>query len=251
MQLNPVQCYLLMMHTFINQFPCKDAVTLQKDLGNEKNWSVEFHPNKCQLLRITNKHKIVDAHYMIHRKRLKLVDSAKYLGVTLTKTLSRKNHIGIITDKANNAQLFLQRNFVKIDRKAKLKYYYTYTRPVLQYTSTVWNPIDQTTLISKLEMVQRKSICWIWYNWKNDVSITKLGHSLGMKTLDTRVSVAQLKMFHNLIDNTKQVRKDIPPVYQRCIDIKFKLLFGIIKSSFPQVVGLRNILPKDFTKYSR
>ena len=124
-----------MMHTFINQFPRKDAVTLQKDLGNlmewEKNWSVEFHPNKCQLLRITNKHKIVDGHYMIHGKRLKLVDSAKYLGVTLTKTLSWKNHIGIITDKANNARLFLQRNFVKIDRKAKLKYYYTYTRPVL------------------------------------------------------------------------------------------------------------------------
>ena len=113
----------------------KDAVTLPKDLDNlgewEKNWSVEFQPNKCQLLRITNKHKIVDTHYMIHGKRLKLVDSAKYLGVTLTKTLSWKNHIRIITDKANNAQLFLRRNFVKIDRKAKLKYYYTYTRLVL------------------------------------------------------------------------------------------------------------------------
>ena len=68
-----------------------------------------------------------------------------------------------------------------------------------------------------------------------------------MKTLDTKRSVAQLKMFHNFIDNTKQVCKDIPPVCQCCIDIKFKLLFGIIKSFFPQVVGLQNILPKDFT----
>ena len=80
-------------------FSCKDADNLQKNLDNLGD--------KCQLLRITDKHKIVDAHYMIHGKRLKLVDSAKYLGVTLTKNLSWKNHIGIITAKANNTQLFL------------------------------------------------------------------------------------------------------------------------------------------------
>ena len=39
---------------------------------------------------------------MKHGKRLKLVDSTKHLGVTLTKHLSWKNHIGIITTKANN-----------------------------------------------------------------------------------------------------------------------------------------------------
>ena len=81
---------------------------------------MEFRPDKYQLLRITNKRKIVDAHYMIRGKRLKLVDSAKYLGITLTKNLSWKNHIGIITAKANNTRLFLQRNLVKIDRKTKL-----------------------------------------------------------------------------------------------------------------------------------
>ena len=72
-----------------------------------------------------------------------------------------------------------------------------------------------------------------------------------MKTLETRRSVAQLKIFHDLIDNIKQVRKDILPVRQRCIGIKFKPLFGIIKSYslsfFPQVVRLWNSLPKDIT----
>ena len=98
----------------------KDADTLQKDLDNlgewEKNWSMELHPDKYQLLKITSKRKI-DAHYMIHGKRLKLVDSGKYLGVTLTKNLSWKNHIKIITAKPNNTRLFLQRNLVKTDRK--------------------------------------------------------------------------------------------------------------------------------------
>ena len=70
------------------------------------------------------------------------------------------------------------------------------------------------TLISKLEMVQRKSIHWVCCNLINDVSVTKLRHSLGMKTLENRCSVGQLKMFHDIIDNTKQVRKDILPVHQ-------------------------------------
>ena len=140
----------------------KDADTLQKDLDNfgewEKNWLMEFHSNKCQLLTITKKRKVVDAHYMIHGKRLKLVDSANYLGVTLTKNLSWKNHIGIITAEANNTRLFLQRNLVKSDRKTKLKCYFTYIRPVLEYASTVCNSDNQTSLISKLEMAQRKLI---------------------------------------------------------------------------------------------
>ena len=41
---------------------------------------MEFHPDKYQLLRITNKQKIINDHYLIHGKRLKLVDNTKYLG---------------------------------------------------------------------------------------------------------------------------------------------------------------------------
>ena len=29
----------------------------------EKNWSVELYSDKCQLLKITNEHKIADAYY--------------------------------------------------------------------------------------------------------------------------------------------------------------------------------------------
>ena len=87
------------------------------------------------LLRITNKRRIVDARFIIHGKR---VDSAKYLGVTLTKNLSWKNHIGII---ANNTLRFLQRTLLKIDRKTKLKCYYTYIRPVLEHVQPFGNQL--------------------------------------------------------------------------------------------------------------
>ena len=230
-----------------------DANALQNDLNNlmqwEKSWSMEFHPSKCQLLRITNKKKIIDSNYTIHCKKLELVDTAKYLGVTLSKNLSWKHHIGVITSKAHNMRLFLQRNFVKANKETKLKCYNIYVRPIIEYASSVWNPINQTTLISRLEMVQRKSIRWIFSDWKRDVSVTNLRQSLGMKTLETRRTIAQLKTFHELIHFTKHVEKEILPKRQRCLDIKFKPLYGCIKSYsqsfFPHVVKLWNSLPRN------
>jgi hypothetical protein len=43
---------------------------------------MEFHPSKCQLLRITNKRKPFARDYDIHGHKLEEVESAKYLGVT-------------------------------------------------------------------------------------------------------------------------------------------------------------------------
>ena len=61
-----------------------DAIALQEDLNNlvkwEKNWSMEFHPDKCKVLRVTNKRKTkTDASYTIHSQKLEIVDHANLL----------------------------------------------------------------------------------------------------------------------------------------------------------------------------
>eukprot|EP00111_Clytia_hemisphaerica_P006322 TCONS_00018317-protein len=90
-----------------------DAYSLQADLDKlvewEKQWSMEFHPGKCYVLCITNKHKIIDHTYTIHGQNLKAVDKVKYLGVTISKNLSWKHHVSVITAKANSTRIFLQR----------------------------------------------------------------------------------------------------------------------------------------------
>ena len=64
-----------------------DARKLQQDLENlqtwEKDWQMEFHPKKCQVLNITNKKKPVKFTYTIHGHVLETVKSAKYLGVNI------------------------------------------------------------------------------------------------------------------------------------------------------------------------
>jgi len=64
----------------------KNSEQLQTDLDNlvawEEKWSMEFHPDNCKLLRITNKRIVIDTHYQIHGQQLVIVDKVKYLVVT-------------------------------------------------------------------------------------------------------------------------------------------------------------------------
>ena len=100
-----------------------------------------FYPRKCEVLRVTNKHKhIIHTHYKIHCMILDTVDkTTKYLGVTIQSKLNWKPHIHNIT-KANSVRAFLQRNLSNCPRPVKEQAYKTYVRPILEFASTVWDP---------------------------------------------------------------------------------------------------------------
>ena len=70
----------------------EDASLLQQDLNHlkqwETDWQMAFHPQKCQVVHVTNKKKITKKPYIIHNHILEEVDSAKYLGVHIHKNLS-------------------------------------------------------------------------------------------------------------------------------------------------------------------
>ena len=84
-----------------------DASQLQQDLDNlaegEKTWQIEFHPEKCQGLRVTrNRKNIIHAQYTLHGHTLEIVDAAKYLGITITKDLNWATQVYNATKKANS-----------------------------------------------------------------------------------------------------------------------------------------------------
>jgi hypothetical protein len=83
-----------------------DASTLQEDLNKlgqwENEWCMKFHPDKCNVLRVTNKTKKTEANYHLHGQT-----SAKYLGLTITNKLQWDQHINNITAKANKTLGFL------------------------------------------------------------------------------------------------------------------------------------------------
>lgn len=233
----------------------EDCEQLQSDLDKlvewEKKWSMEFHPDKCKVLRITNKRNIIDSEYQIHGQQLEIVKKAKYLGVTMQKDLKWNTHISNMCTKANNTRFFLQRNLVKSDLETRLKCYKIFIRPTLEYASTVWDPMENETLKSKIEMVQRKCLRWIFNSWQRTVSPTSLRETAKLKTLNERRSVARIKMLYEIHHKSKQVNKEMIPVEQRCGNLKFNPILGRIQiysnSFLPKTVELWNKLPTKLT----
>ena len=110
----------IMYLTITNQSDCN---YLQADLTKletwESEWLMAFNPDKCEVIRITNKKKPTLFKYKLHGISLKETDSAKYLGVTITKDLSWSKHINQITTTANNSLNFKKRNIQTNNPKLK------------------------------------------------------------------------------------------------------------------------------------
>ena len=91
-----------------------DHAILQQDLHKlalwEAEYSMEFHPHKCNVLRVTRSRSPSIFNYTLHGTTLKSTESTKYLGVTLTKDLAWGKHVDNIRAKANQQLSFVRRN---------------------------------------------------------------------------------------------------------------------------------------------
>ena len=82
------------------------------------------------------------------------VTHAKFLGVIIDQHFTWDNHIKYVTSKATKANAFMHRNFNQCPPLVKCNIYKAMVRPIMEYTSTVWDPHTLTS-INRLESVQR------------------------------------------------------------------------------------------------
>ena len=71
---------------------------------------------------------------------LETVESAKYLGITISKDLRWHNHICAVAKKCNSTLHFISRNLHDCSRNSRSLAYTTLVRPKLEYCATVWDP---------------------------------------------------------------------------------------------------------------
>ena len=109
--------------------------------------------------------------------------------------------------KGTQTQSFLQRNLRGCTRATEEKAYKTYVEPILNYSSTVWNPIGEGNqgLWERLEMVQRKSAHFFFSQWQRDSSPTNMINKLKWKTLEAQRQIRNLIMMHKIIHNAIEI----------------------------------------------
>ena len=153
---------------------------------------MEFHPDKCQLLRITNKTKPILNDYFIHNIKLTFTNSAKYLGVTIDGSLKWTKHYNNICAKANSTLAFLQRNISGCPTDVKAKCVNTFVRPILEYGCCVWDPHHQKH-IEQIEKIQRRAARFVTSNYTLIEGNTKRNmNSLNWVPLEERRAKSKL-----------------------------------------------------------
>ena len=87
-------------------------MTLQEDLTSlgqcEADWQMKFNVAKCHSMRVTRHqhHKHILFDYSLHNQTLENVQSAKYLGITISDNMDWGQHISEISSKAIVRHLF-------------------------------------------------------------------------------------------------------------------------------------------------
>ena len=185
----------------------EDAELLQLDLRAlekwEQDWSMEFAPDKCKLLRITRKTERTTllADYSIHGTQLELVTEAKYLGVTFDKKLNFNSHINSTVKKCDSARGFLQRNLRGCSRQVKDASYKTFVRPIAEYACSTWDPHHRSeTAANKLEAMQKRAARFVHGDWRRTSSITTMLATLQWQTLQHRRNQIKLRILHSILN---------------------------------------------------
>ena len=122
----------------------------------EYDWQMHFNPQKCFVMRLTHARHMTRFNYILGDKSLQETDNHPYLGVHITKDLTWNKHIHQITATANRTLAFVRRNLYSCPQHINKSAYITLVRPLLEYSSSVWET-HTNTLVIKIEMVQRRA----------------------------------------------------------------------------------------------
>ncbi|HCF9438099.1 TPA: hypothetical protein NI641_006412, partial [Pseudomonas aeruginosa] len=122
----------------------EDQKQLQSDLDKIstwcENWQLTLNKEKCEVIHMTTKRNPLNFNYAINQSNLKVVNSTKYLGVTITNNFDWREHIENIVGKANQRLRFIGRTLRRCTSSTKETAYITLVRPLLEYCCPLWDP---------------------------------------------------------------------------------------------------------------
>ena len=183
----------------------QDCLTLQW----EAEWQMKFNVAKCHSMRVTRHqhHKQILFDYSLHNQTLENVQSAKYLGITITDNMDWGQHVSEISSKATKTLGFLRRNLAFAPRSTKEVAYKTLVRPKLEYAAPIWSPHTKLQ-INQIEKVQRTAARWTCRRWRNTSNVGEMLDELEWPSLEARRDQSSLLLFHKIHCGAVSIEKD-------------------------------------------
>ena len=184
-----------------------DCQILQDDLNSlsqwETDWQMKFNVAKCHSMRVTRHlpDKQILFDYTLHQQKLEQVQSATYLGLTITDNLDWGQHVSEISCKATKTMGFLRLNLALAPKHTKEVAYKTLVRPQLDYAAPIWNPYHKLQ-IHEVEKVQRTAARWTCRRWRNTSSVGDMLDELEWPSLEARREQSSLTFFYKIHSGT-------------------------------------------------
>ena len=146
---------------------------------------MQFNVAKCHSMRVSRhySHKHILHDYTLHQQTLENVQSAKYLGITITEDMYWDQHISDVSSKVTKTFNFLRRNLAFAPRSTKEVVYKTLVHPELEYAAPFWRPYCKTQ-IQQVEKVQRTAAIWTCRRWCNTSGAGEMLDELQWPTLE-------------------------------------------------------------------
>lgn len=217
---------------------------------------MSFNAAKCHLLKITRKRTCLKTHYYIGSTVLQQVSHHPYLGVELSSDLTWKNHIGMISGKAQKILNLLRRHLYNCNKEVKEKAFNSLVRPHLEYSSAVWDPYFNQD-IQTLEKIQRKGARFVTGNYSSYDSVTSMLNQLDWQPLHSRRKTRRLIHFHKAVNNLSPLKLPdyVLPTHHygtrshKNSFIEIRANFDQYKNSFiPRTIRDWNALPPDLVQ---
>ena len=128
--------------------PVNAALKLNSDLLKIHNWAtrwlVTFNPSKSESLLISRKRSDIDHPPLVMNDQPILeVNCHKHLGLLFSSSGTWHNHINQITSKAWTRINVMRKLKFILDRKSLQTIYFTFVRPILEYSDIIWDNCTQ------------------------------------------------------------------------------------------------------------
>ena len=135
-------------------------------------------------------------NYLQHNQTLENVQSAKYLGITITDNMDWGQLVSEISSKASKTLSSFAGTWL-LHLGTKEVAYKTLVQPKLEYAAPIWS-LQSKLQINQIEKVQRTAARWTCRRWRNTSSVGKMLDEPNWPFLEAPRDQSPLLLFHKI-----------------------------------------------------